>query len=108
LPPLYQRALDKLAAEQARIDAAVAAGAFVSRDRDSALKTMIYLAASRYDPDAEAGHTLGGAKGVQTSSSLLRKISLTAVRWRFVLFLVVAARCSARGGGALCIINAGI
>lgn len=59
----------------------VAAGAYVSRDRDSALKTMIYLAASRYNPDAEIGVSLGGALRSENSRahSMLRKISLTAV-----------------------------
>lgn len=61
----------------------VASGAFVSKDRDSALKTLIYLAASRFNPDAEEATTLGAGGGVRgdqpRGQGLLRKISLTAV-----------------------------
>ncbi len=59
----------------------MAEGAYVSRDRDSALKTMIYLAASRYNPEQEEGYTMGGAPrgDEKRAPSSLRKISLTTV-----------------------------
>lgn len=57
----------------------VAAGAFVSRDRDSALKQMIYLAASRYDPAQESASTTPDGLH-RFPGSQLRKISLTQVR----------------------------
>lgn len=79
----------------------VASGAFKSKDRDAALKQMIYLAASRHDPNLEAseaaaaaaaavGGTAGNMEGRSASSDLklpatsLRKISLTAVRFRSI------------------------
>ena len=84
LPPLYQHALDQLAAEQAAIDQKVASGAYVSKDRDSALKTMIYLAASRFNPEQEEGFTMGsggggGGAGGSGERGALRKISLTTL-----------------------------
>ncbi len=70
----------------------------MSKDRDAALKQMIYLAASRHDPMQEASEaaaaaaaavgTAGSMEARSASSDLkapvtsLRKISLTAVRFR--------------------------
>eukprot|EP00879_Flechtneria_rotunda_P027184 GHRR01029062.1.p1 GENE.GHRR01029062.1~~GHRR01029062.1.p1 ORF type:complete len:211 (+),score=73.67 GHRR01029062.1:167-799(+) len=88
LPPLYQQALAAMNQEQASIDQQVAAGAFVNKDRDSALKRMIYLAASRYSPEQEdpvAGIPDGT---LRISASMLRKISLTAVSLDWVRPLV--------------------
>ncbi|KAF8062957.1 SAPK1 [Scenedesmus sp. PABB004] len=87
LPPLYANAMGRLNEEQARIDQQVAAGAFVSRDRDSALRRMIYLAASRYSPEQEdaasagayAGASGGEAGAAPRGAAGLRKISLTSI-----------------------------
>lgn len=60
----------------------VAAGAYVNRDRDSALKRMIYFAASRYTPEQEelmSSPSVESASGMRISASMLRKISLTSV-----------------------------
>jgi hypothetical protein len=67
----------------------VASGAFVSKDRDGALKRMVYLAASRYSPEQDdpglfeehggAGDSANGSVPARPTSSTLRKISLTSV-----------------------------
>lgn len=105
LPPLYRDALEQLRREQEVIDQQVAAGAFLSRDRDSALKTIIWHAATHFNPEEEeAGPGRGAASYVegqgsggdgsgggggglrpkldeqQRMSSLLRKISLTSLK----------------------------
>jgi hypothetical protein len=69
----------------------VASGAFVNKDRDGALKRMIYLSASRYSPEQDdpalfddSGGERDSANGSVTArptSSTLRKISLTSVSW---------------------------
>jgi hypothetical protein len=69
----------------------VASGAFVNKDRDAALKRMIYLAATRHSPeqDEAAAMAMGGGSSqaaTATQDSLwraglgsLRRISLTTV-----------------------------
>jgi hypothetical protein len=66
----------------------VASGAFVNKDRDGALKRMVYLAATRYSPEqddpalfenGDAGYSVTGSVTVRPTSSTLRKISLTSV-----------------------------
>ncbi|KIZ07629.1 hypothetical protein MNEG_0325 [Monoraphidium neglectum] len=79
LPSQYGGALEQLAREQKAIDQQVATGAFVCRDRDSALKAMVYHAASPYNPDAEGTFTMGGAEGQDGGgdrAGAVRKISL--------------------------------
>jgi hypothetical protein len=67
----------------------VASGAFVNKDRDGALKRMVYLAATRYSPEQDdpglfedggggGGDSVNGSIARPTSSAL-RKISLTSV-----------------------------
>jgi hypothetical protein len=67
----------------------VASGVFVNKDRDGALKRMVYLAATRYSPEQDdpalfedsggGAASLNGSVTVRPTSSTLRKISLTSV-----------------------------
>jgi serine/threonine protein kinase len=54
MPEPFHSALEQMKGEQDRIDAEVAAGAHASRDRDAALKQMVYAASMPYDPNVVA------------------------------------------------------
>ncbi|WIA40085.1 hypothetical protein OEZ86_013498 [Tetradesmus obliquus] len=88
LPPLYAQAMGAIMQEQARIDQQVASGAYVNKDRDGALKRMVYLSATRYSPeqddpalfeDMNGAADVNGSVTVRPTSSTLRKISLTSI-----------------------------
>jgi len=51
MPEPFNSALEQMRLEQLRIDAEVAAGAHASRDRDAALKQMVYAASQPFDPN---------------------------------------------------------
>jgi serine/threonine protein kinase len=51
IPEPFHSALEQMGREQARIDGEVAAGKHASRDRDAALKQMVYAASQPFDPN---------------------------------------------------------